>query len=99
MTNEKGYTYSDVLLQPECLNSNSTTQYYYSTSDPTTGVSFPLWKSYNITLDSCNVTNATDCQTLCESNNGRYSSKDGTCLGYEVVDKICVEVNIVTSAD
>lgn len=58
----------DVVGQPKCLNNMHHTRYMWNESNPTTGLSFKIWKRVDLGL-KCSI-NDTVCDDQCDSLGG-----------------------------
>ncbi|CDW71828.1 UNKNOWN [Stylonychia lemnae] len=86
----------DVFGQPDCENSAQHTSYKWKANDPTTGQNFKLWKKVNLNLE-CSQESLT-CKLEC-SQLGGVVGKDGQCHAYDIVDRICLTLDIMLSED
>ena len=93
---EKAYDLAtDLYGLPTCLNNAKSTKFIWNVTDPTTGYSFPLWRRVVLTPEvKAGVTPTAACTAL----GGKYG-KDGSCYAYDILNRVCIRVDIMTSGD
>jgi hypothetical protein len=84
--------FRDVDELPQCENSRAATKYNWGANDSETGVSFHAWREVEQKLWCTNFT----CEYDCNFHGGTY--KDGKCLKYEVLRRLCLKIDITENA-
>ena len=86
---------TDLYGLPTCLNNAQSTKFIWNVTDPTTGYSFPLWRRVVLNPD---VKAGVSSTAACTSAGGRVG-KDNSCYAYDILNRVCIKVDIMTSGD
>lgn len=81
--------------QGECENSALKTKFIWADKNPNTGLNFKLWKEREISLNAT----CKNCLAECEALGGRFSNLTEKCYTYDILRRLCAEVEVLYSDD